>query len=108
MFQYTHELVINSINSAITKKNSDNTVTIERGGEYKKEFVQGGIIWQTNPVAGALDKITLKVAGLSLEAGKNYALNMFVKLVDPHALFEYGYPNYNSFDYRKFLLISNL
>ena len=97
MFQYTHELVINSINSAITKKNSDNTVTIERGGEYKKEFVQGGIIWQTNPVAGALDKITLKVAGLSLEAGKNYALNMFVKLVDPHALFEYGYPNYNSF-----------
>lgn len=97
MFQYTHELVINSINSAITKKNSDDTVTIERGGEYKQEFVQGGIIWQTNPVAGALDKITLKVAGLSLEAGKNYALNIFVKLVDPHALFEYGYPNYNSF-----------
>lgn len=97
MFQYTHELVINSINSAISKKNSDNTVTIERGGEYKKEFVQGGVIWQTNAVEGVLDKITLDVSALNLTAGKNYALNMFVKLVDPHSFFEYGYPNYNTF-----------
>lgn len=97
MFQYTHELVLNSINSAITKKNSDDSITIERGGEYKKEFVQGGIIWQTNPVSAALDKWTLDVSKLNLTSGKNYALNLFVKLVDPHALFEYGYPNYNTF-----------
>lgn len=97
MFQYTHELVLNSFNSAISKKNSDNTVTIERGGEYKKEFIQGGTIFQTNAVEGKLDKITLKVGGLGLTADKNYALSIFVKLVDPHALFEYGYPNYNSF-----------
>ena len=77
MFQYTHELVLNSINSAITKKNSDNSITIERGGEYKKEFIQGGIIWQTNPVSAALDKWTLDVSKLNLTSGKNYALNLF-------------------------------
>lgn len=97
MFQYTHELVINSLNTAISKKNADNSVTIERGGEYKAEFVQGGVIWKTAPVQGALDKITLKVAGLGLVADTDYALNIFVKLVDPHAFFEYGYPNWNTF-----------
>lgn len=96
MFQYTHELVLNSINEAITKF-ANGKLTVERGGEYVPAYVQGGVVWQTNPVSGALDKITLNVASLGLEAGKNYALNMFVKLVDPHALFEYGYPNYNSF-----------
>ena len=98
MFQYTHELVLNKIDSNITKWDSTlGTVVIERGGEYRPEFVQGGVIWETDAIEGALDKITLKVAGLGLTAGKNYALNMFVKLVDPHALYEYGYPNYNSF-----------
>lgn len=96
MFQYTHELVLNSINEAITKF-ANGKLTVERGGEYVPAYVQGGVVWQSNAVKGALDKITLKVAGLGLTAGKNYALNMFVKLVDPHALFEYGYPNYNSF-----------
>lgn len=93
MFQYTHELVLN--NPVI--KTVSGKVVIERGGEYDPAFVQGGKIYKTVAVNGALDKITLKVAGLGLTAGKNYALNMFVKLVDPHALFEYGYPNYNSF-----------
>jgi len=97
MFQYTHELVLNSLNTAISKKNADDSVTIERGGEYKPEFVQGGIIWKTAPVAGALDKWTLDVSALGLTAGKNYAFNLFVKLVDPHAFYQYGYPNYNSF-----------
>ena len=97
MFQYTHELVLNSLNTAISKKNSDDSVTIERGGEYKAEFVQGGKIWKTTPVAGVLDKITINVTNLALEAGKDYMISMFVKLVDPHAFFEYGYPNYNSF-----------
>lgn len=97
MFQYTHELVINSLNTAISKVNADNTVTIERGGEYRKEFIQGGVIWKTESVPGKLDKITLNVASLNLEANKRYAISMFVKLVDPHAFFEYGYPNYQSF-----------
>lgn len=97
MFQYTHELVINSLNTAISKVNADKTVTIERGGEYRKEFIQGGVIWKTEPIEGLLDKITLNVASLGLEANKRYAISMFVKLVDPHAFFEYGYPNYQSF-----------
>lgn len=98
MFQYTHELVLNKFGAS--NYNWDNTnkvLTIERGGEYKAAYVQGGLVFKTDPVEGALDKITLKVAGLGLTAGKNYALNIFVKLVDPHAIFEYGYPNYNTF-----------
>jgi len=97
MFQYTHELVLNKLNTAISKVLDDGKVTIERGGEYDPKFVQGGIIWKTAADEGALDAVVLDVSELSLEAGKNYALSMFVKLVDPHALFEYGYPNYNSF-----------
>lgn len=94
MFQYTHELVLNN---PVIKKLADGKISIERGGEYKPAFVQGGKIYKTVAVEGALDKITINVASLPIEVGKNYALNMFVKLVDPHALFEYGYPNYNSF-----------
>lgn len=97
MFQYTHELVINSLNEAISKLNDSGSVTIERGGEYLPKFVQGGVIWKTTAVPGKLDKMTLDVAQLALEANKRYALNLFVKLVDPHALFEYGYPNYQTF-----------
>lgn len=102
MFQYTHELVLNKLNTEITKRLEDNGVktnkiTIERGGEYYVPFIQGGVIWKTEAVEGKLDKITLDVSKLNITNGKNYALNMFVKLVDPHALFEYGYPNYNTF-----------
>lgn len=98
MFQYTHELVLNNFDSNSFVWDSTNSVlTIKRGGEYKKKFVQNGVIYKTAPVAGALDKWTLDVSKLNLESGKNYALSIFVKLVDPHALFEYGYPNYNSF-----------
>ena len=93
MFQYTHELVLN--NPVIKKV--DGKVVIERGGEYKPEFIQGGKIYKTEAVEGVLDKISIAVASLPIEVGKNYAISMFVKLVDPHALFEYGYPNYNSF-----------
>ena len=93
MFQYTHELVLNK---PVIKKVGDKVV-IERGGEYLPDFIQGGKIYKTEAVEGALDKVELDVASLNLEAGKNYYLSMFVKLVDPHALFEYGYPNYNSF-----------
>lgn len=96
MFQYTHELVLNSINEAITKF-ANGKLTVERGGEYVPAYVQGGVVWQSNAVEGALDKITLNVATLGLEAGKRYAMSIFVKLVDPHTLYEYGYPNYNSF-----------
>lgn len=105
MFQYTHELVLNNPAASmevgqckdyITGASVD-AVLIKRGGEYRKDLMANAKIFVTPGHVGALDKITLKVAGLSLEAGKNYALNMFVKLVDPHALFEYGYPNYKSF-----------
>lgn len=98
MFNYTHELVLNKFDSSsFVWDNTNKVLTIKRGGEYKKDFVQGGKVFKTDPVVGALDKITLKVAGLALTAGKNYCLSMFVKLVDPHAFFEYGYPNYNTF-----------
>ena len=93
MFQYTHELVLNKLAGSVV----DGKIVIERGGEYDPKFIQEGTIWKTAAVEGVLDKITIKVAGLGLEEGKNYAISLFVKLVDPHALFEYGYPNYNSF-----------
>lgn len=105
MFQYTHELVLNNpvasmkagqCKDYITGESVD-AVLIKRGGEYRKDLMANTKIFVTPGHVGALDKITLKVAGLGLEAGKNYALNIFVKLVDPHAMFEYGYPNYKSF-----------
>ena len=93
MFQYTHELVLN--NPVIKKV--DNKVVIERGGEYDPNKIQGGKIYKTVAVEGKRDKVELDVTALNLEAGKNYYLSFFVKLVDPHALFEYGYPNYKNF-----------
>lgn len=98
MFQYTHELVLNNFDSnSFVWDGTNKVLTIKRGGEYKTRFVQGGVVYKTAPVAGAFDKWTLDVSKLNLESGKNYALSIFVKLVDPHAFFEYGYPNYNSF-----------
>jgi hypothetical protein len=105
MFQYTHELVLNNPVASVSASQCKDYITgadvkglvIERGGEYRADLMNGVKVYVTAGYAGVLDKITLDVAALSLEAGKRYAFSMFVKLVDPHALFEYGYPNYNSF-----------
>lgn len=105
MFQYTHELVLNNPMAVVNAAQCKDYVTgedvkalvIERGGEYRADLMDGVKVYVTAGYEGALDKITLDVASLGLEANKRYALSIFVKLVDPHALFEYGYPNYNTF-----------
>lgn len=112
MFQYTHELVLNNPAASVKVGQCKDyisgadvdAVLIERGGEYRADLMNGVKVYVTDGHVGALDKITIDVSKLYtdaqagvLEAGKNYALNLFVKLVDPHALFEYGYPNYKSF-----------
>ena len=105
MFQYTHELVLNNPAASVKVGQCKDYVTgaavdavlVERGGEYRKDLMTNAKIFVTPGHVGALDKITLDVDDLSLTADKNYALNIFVKLVDPHALYEYGYPNYNTF-----------
>lgn len=110
MFQYTHELVLNNPMASVKANQCKDYVTgedvkglvIERGGEYRADLMNGVNVYVTAGYEGALDKISLDVSkleinGESLKAGHNYALNMFVKLVDPHALYEYGYPNYNTF-----------
>ena len=105
MFQYTHELVLNNPAASVKVGQCKDYITgadvdavlIERGGEYRADLMNGVKVYVSDGHVGVLDKITLDVAGLSLVAGKNYAINMFIKLVDPHALYEYGYPNYNTF-----------
>lgn len=105
MFQYTHELVLNSLpTGALVKQTSHDAkgaekdaVCIRFGGEYVIDNIVDKKIYETPGHVGALDEITIAVDKLGLTEGKNYALSLFVKLVDPHAFFEYGYPNYNSF-----------
>lgn len=105
MFQYTHELVLNNPAASVkvgqckdyVSGAAVDAVLIERGGEYRKDLMANAKIFVTPGHAGALDKISINVANLPIAVGKNFALNMFVKLVDPHAFFEYGYPNYHSF-----------
>lgn len=105
MFQYTHELVLNNPMAVVSATQCKDYVTgadvkalvIERGGEYRADLMNGVKVYVTAGYAGALDKITLDVAALGLVANKRYAISIFVKLVDPHSLFEYGYPNYNTF-----------
>lgn len=105
MFQYTHELVLNNPAASVKVGQCKDYVSgadvdavlVERGGEYRADLMNGVKVYVTAGYAGILDKVSIDVAALNLKPGTRYALNMFVKLVDPHALFEYGYPNYNSF-----------
>ena len=112
MFQYTHELIFNSLTmpdgSKRLVRNGDSTgpLTIKRGGEYWGRFIQDGKVYKTPGHVGVYEMLTIDVEKLgTIFPGQNgafmnpgvYQLNMFVKLLDPHALYEFGYPNYQSF-----------
>lgn len=107
MFQYTHELVFNSLtmpdgsNRIIFEVGSGKPLVIQRGGEYFKAFIQSQganehVVYRTDGVAGVNEVLSIDASKLPTDPG-TYQLNMFVKLLDPHAIYEFGYPNYNSF-----------
>lgn len=112
MFQYTHEVIFNSLKM---KDGSDRLVrnggnkgplTVKRGGEYWGAFIQDGKVYKTVGNEGVYELLKLDVAQFgdvfpgesgAFMAPGTYQLNMFVKLLDPHALYEFGYPNYRDF-----------
>ena len=119
MFQYTHELVINSVTmedgtsrfevldgSTIPGKKNPTTskaLLIKRGGEYQADNIVD-TVYKTPGNAGVLAGVQFAASDIvptDDETGKKvagtYNLELFVKLLDPHALFEYGYPNYQMF-----------
>lgn len=112
MFQYTHELIFNSLTmpdgSPRLIAESGKPLVIKRGGEYFKNFIQSQgsnehVVYMTKGNVGKYEVLTIDCSKLvpQGEDGKwakgIYQLNMFVKLLDPHALYEFGYPNYNMF-----------
>lgn len=113
MFQYTHELIFNSLtmpdgSKRLVRNGGDKgPLTIKRGGEYWMRFIQNQIVYKTPGHVGKYEILTLDVEklgqifpgrdGESFMVPGTYQLNMFVKLLDPHALYEFGYPNWNTF-----------
>lgn len=112
MFQYTHELIINSLTmpdgtSRLVRNGGDKgPLTIKRGGEYWKQFVQMQTVYKTVGNVGKYEILEIDVEKFSDDfpgedsafmAPGIYQLNMFVKLLDPHALYEFGYPMYQNF-----------
>lgn len=112
MFQYTHELIFNSLTMPdgtprLVRNGGDKgPLTIKRGGEYWKAFIQNQKVYKTEGHVGKYEILKLDVSKLvAMFPGENsvpmapgtYQLSMFVKLLDPHALYEFGYPNWNTF-----------
>ena len=112
MFQYTHEVIFNSLTMPDGSKRlvrnggSTGPLTVKRGGEYWKAFIQDQKVYKTPGHVGEYELLKLDVSkfgdifpgqdGAFMNPG-TYQLNIFVKLLDPHALYEFGYPNYNTF-----------
>lgn len=112
MFQYTHEVIFNSLTMKDGSKRlvrnggSTGPLTVKRGGEYWKAFIQDQRVYKTAGHVGTYEVLKIDVAkfgdifpgqeGAFMVPG-TYQLNLFVKLLDPHALYEFGYPNYNTF-----------
>ena len=112
MFQYTHEVIFNSLTMPDGSKRlvrnggSTGPLTVKRGGEYWKAFIQDQKVYKTAGNVGVYELLKIDVEKLGeIFPGQEgafmtpgvYQLNMFVKLLDPHALYEFGYPNYMSF-----------
>lgn len=112
MFQYTHEVIFNSLTMPDGSKRlvrnggSTGPLTIKRGGEYWNAFIQDKKVYKTEGHVGVYEllKIDASVLG-QIFPGENgafmipgtYQLSIFAKLLDPHALYEFGYPNYKTF-----------
>ena len=110
MFQYTHEVILNSLTmpdgtprvlAPVNDEKEKHALVIKRGGEYWKEFIenQGAdehVVYRTDGNFGTYEVLKLDVTKLPQAIG-TYQLSIFIKLLDPHALYDYGYPNYKSF-----------
>ena len=111
MFQYTHEVIFNSLtmpdgSKRLVRNEGQGPLIIKRGGEYWKAFIQDNKVYKTVGNEGEYELLTLNVETLgTIFPGQDsafmnpgvYQLNLFVKLLDPHALYEFGYPYYNTF-----------
>jgi hypothetical protein len=86
----------------------DAPLIIKRGGEYWGKFVQDQKVYKTVGNEGVYEILKLDVEGLAdlfpvadgesgFMAPGTYQMNLFVKLLDPHALYEFGYPLYKNF-----------
>ena len=108
MFNYTHEVIINSNVGTLTGNARIGTYTdeagvkhlvIERGGDYREDLIfprGAGVVFKTPGYDGTLATLTVS-APASLTAGDVLQFTVFVKLLDPAAIAEYAYPNWASF-----------
>lgn len=109
MFDYTHEVIINSNVGTQTGNKRIATyddpalgvkhLLVERAGDYRSDliFPRGeGVVFKTPGYNGTLATLTVTVPG-SLAANDVFQFSVFVKLLDPAAIAEYAYPNWASF-----------
>ena len=109
MFDYTHEVIINSNVGTLTGGKRIATyedevlgvkhLLIERAGDYRSDliFPRGeAVVFKTPGYDGELATLTV-TAPDSLTADDVYQFSVFVKLLDPAAIAEYAYPNWASF-----------
>ena len=109
MFNYTHEVIINSNVGTLEGNKRIGTyddialgvkhLVIERAGDYRSDliFPRGeGVVFKTPGYDGQLATLTV-TAPASLAAGDVFQFSVFVKLLDPAAIAEYAYPNWASF-----------
>lgn len=109
MFNYTHEVIINSNVGTLEGNKRIGTyddialgvkhLVIERAGDYRSDliFPRGeGVVFKTSGYDGQLATLTVTAPG-SLAADDVYQFSVFVKLLDPAAIAEYAYPNWASF-----------
>ena len=109
MFNYTHEVIINSKVGTLTGKKrfinyDDPALTgvkhllIERAGDYRGDLVfprTQGLVFKTLPIDGQFSTLTLTVS--TVAEGDVISVSIFAKLLDPAAIAEYAYPNWASF-----------
>jgi hypothetical protein len=108
MFNYTHEVIINSNVGTLEGGKRIGTyedealgvkhLVIERGGDYRADLIfprSEGVVFKTPGYDGVL--ATATVAEPSVTAGDVLQFSVFVKLLDPAAISEYAYPNWATF-----------
>lgn len=109
MFNYTHEVIINSNVGTLTGGKRIGTYTdealgvkhlvIERGGDYRADLIfprTEGVVFKTPGYNGQLATLTV-TAPSSIVAGAVFQFSVFAKLLDPAAISDYAYPNWASF-----------
>lgn len=122
MFNYTHEVIINSLAGTLTAGGKTEAqiygggetsrlatytdkvcnvkhLVIERGGDYRKDliFPRGeGVVFKTPGYNGELATLTVTPPS-GLQVGDVLQFSVFVKLLDPAAISEFAYPNWASF-----------